>query len=75
MIDAIHHQIHEIEANPIYGTRLTIFSVMVGFIFNIVKEGHLHPLIMDVLQAGAWATGILVGVFTIIGYVKKWFKK
>lgn len=75
MMDHLHNQINTIESNPIIGTRLTILSAGTGFLINLVKDGHINPLIMDVLQAGAWGTAIGVGLFTMISYVKKWIKK
>jgi hypothetical protein len=57
--------------SPITGTIITGGSLVASHILPIVYEGHLNPMIMDLLQGGGYLTTIVVGIFTIYGYIKK----
>jgi hypothetical protein len=57
--------------SPITGTIITGSSLVASHILPIVYEGHLNPLVMDLLQVGGYLTTIVVGMFTIYGYIKK----
>lgn len=59
--------------NPKTGALATASSLAASNILPIINGDHIDPLFMDVLQAGAWATTILVGVLTAIGWIKKMF--
>lgn len=59
--------------NPKAGAALTATSLAASNILPVINGDHIDPLFMDVLQAGAWATTILVGVLTAIGWIKKMF--
>jgi hypothetical protein len=59
--------------NPSSGAAITATSLAASNILPIINGGHIDPFFMDVLQAGAWSTTILVGVLTAIGWIKKMF--
>lgn len=59
--------------NPKTGAAVTATTLAASNILPIINGDHIDPLFMDVLQAGAWATTILVGALTTIGWIKKMF--
>lgn len=59
--------------NPKAGAALTATSLAVSNILPVINGDHIDPFFMDVLQAGAWGTTILVGLLTAIGWIKKMF--
>lgn len=71
MLHTVETTIETIEMHPMAGTSITIGSVFIGAMIKIVDNGHINPVIMDIVQLGAWSTAILVGAFTIRSYVKK----
>jgi len=58
-------------ASPITGTIITGGSLAVSHLLPLVYEGHINPMVMDLLQVGGYLTTIVVGMFTIYGYIKK----
>ena len=59
--------------NPSSGAAVTATTLAASNILPIINGDHIDPLFMDVLQAGAWGTTILVGILTAIGWIKKMF--
>lgn len=59
--------------NPKMGAAVTATSLAASNVLPIINGDHIDPFFMDVLQAGAWGTTILVGVLTAIGWIKKMF--
>jgi hypothetical protein len=59
--------------NPSSGAAITATALAASNILPVINGEHIDPLFMDVLQAGAWGTTILVGILTIIGWIKKMF--
>ena len=59
--------------NPSSGAAITATALVASNILPIINGDHIDPFFMDVLQAGAWATTILVGILTAIGWIKKMF--
>jgi hypothetical protein len=57
--------------SPITGTIITGGSLVASHILPLVYEGHVNPMVMDLLQSGGYLTTIVVGMFTIYGYIKK----
>lgn len=56
------------EQNKLYNSKPKVTNAKAG-----QSPHNYNPSFMDVLQAGAWATTILVGVLTAIGWIKKMF--
>lgn len=73
--------IHNIDHDPEHGAGITFtwmcLALLINFFveFQIITNDHVNPIIMDIFQLGAWAVAILVGTFTGISYIKKWFFK
>jgi hypothetical protein len=70
--------------HPYLGAGLSISQLFIGIIMLFIDKGGLNPMVMDLLQAGAWAGAMLVAAATIFGVVKthttfldkiKWIKK
>lgn len=59
--------------NPSSGAAITATALAASNVLPLINGDHIDPFFMDVLQAGAWATTILVGVLTAIGWIKKMF--
>lgn len=59
--------------NPKVGATVTAATLAASNILPIINGDHIDPLFMDLLQAGAWATTIFVGILTAIGWIKKMF--
>ena len=57
--------------SPITGTVITGGSLVASHILPLIYEGHVNPMVMDLLQGGGYLTTIVVGMFTIYGYIKK----
>jgi hypothetical protein len=57
--------------SPITGTIVTGSSLVASHLIPFIDKGHLNPIIIEVLQAGGYCTTIVVGMFTIYGYIKK----
>jgi hypothetical protein len=57
--------------SPITGTVITGGSLAVSHLLPLIYEGHVNPMVMDLLQVGGYCTTIVVGMFTIYGYIKK----
>lgn len=59
--------------NPKVGAVVTASTLAASNVLPVINGDHIDPLFMDILQAGAWATTILVGILTAIGWIKKMF--
>lgn len=75
MLPHITNQIEEINMHPEVGAKITMGHFCIGLFVSILKEGHINPLIMDVVQLFAWIVAIAVGCLTVVGYLVKFFKK
>ena len=59
--------------NPTVGTLATGTLLAASNVLPFIDGGHIKPMCMDVLQALAWITTIIVGTLTIIGWIRKFF--
>jgi hypothetical protein len=66
-----HHLGDSLVDSPLTGTIITGGSLVASHLLPIISEGHVNPMIMDLLQSGGYLTTIVVGMFTIYGYIKK----
>ena len=57
--------------SPATGTILTGTSLAASHLIPLINEGHINPLIIETLQIVGYITTIIVGIFTIYGYIKK----
>jgi len=57
--------------SPLTGTVITGGSLVASHLLPLIYEGHVNPMVMDLLQVGGYCTTIVVGMFTIYGYIKK----
>lgn len=57
--------------SPNTGTVLTGTSLAASHLIPLINEGHINPIIIESLQIGGYVTTIIVGIFTIYGYIKK----
>lgn len=57
--------------SPTTGTLVTGSSLAASHLLPFINEGHINPIIIESLQVGGYFTTIIVGIFTIYGYVKK----
>lgn len=67
----IQHQVNYIETNPNVGATLSISHVFIAFFIHIFDNGRINPVVMDLFQIGAWSVAMIVGVISIIGFLKK----
>lgn len=57
--------------SPTTGTVLTGTTLAASHLVPFINEGHINPIIIESLQVAGYATTIIVGLFTIYGYIKK----
>lgn len=57
--------------SPTTGTLVTGSSLAASHLLPLINEGHINPIIIECLQVGGYMTTIIVGLFTIYGYIKK----
>ena len=57
--------------SPQTGTVLTGTSLAASHLIPLINEGHINPLVIESLQVFGYCTTIVVGLFTIYGYIKK----
>lgn len=57
--------------NPITGTVVTGSSLAASHLIPLFDKGHINPIIIESLQVCGYCTTIVVGMFTIYGYIKK----
>lgn len=69
----IQHQVNYLETNPEVGASLSIGHVFIAFFIQIFDSGRINPVIMDLFQLGAWTIAMIVGIISIIGFIKKAF--
>ena len=57
---------------PILGCLYTISLAVIGNTLPLVAgDSHIPPIVMEILQCVVWASGSLVGIFTLYGMWKK----
>jgi hypothetical protein len=66
-----HNLGDSIVESPITGTVITGGSLAASHLLPLISQGHVNPMVMDLLQVGGYLTTIVVGLFTIYGYIKK----
>jgi hypothetical protein len=57
--------------SPTTGTVLTGTTLAASHLIPLINEGHINPIIIESLQVLGYTTTIIVGIFTIYGYIKK----
>lgn len=57
--------------SPTTGTLVTGTSLAASHLIPFINEGHINPIIIETLQIVGYITTIIVGIFTIYGYIKK----
>lgn len=57
--------------NPLTGTVVTGTSLVASHLLPFIDGDHVNPLFIELLQVGGYCTTIVVGMFTIYGYIKK----
>tara|TARA_R110000868_G_scaffold76331_2_gene219579 strand:+ start:340 stop:564 length:225 start_codon:yes stop_codon:yes gene_type:complete len=57
--------------SPTTGTVLTGTTLAASHLIPLINEGHINPIIIESLQIVGYLTTIIVGAFTIYGYIKK----
>ncbi len=75
-MSATHGIIDTIQENPKTGAMVTGAAFAGSHIVKFIDGGHhIDPWIIELFQIGGYATTILVGLFTVIGYAKKFREK
>lgn len=57
--------------SPTSGAIATASTLAASHLVPFISNGHITPIIMDLMQLGGYTTTIIVGIYTIIGYIKK----
>lgn len=57
--------------SPKIGAIATSSTLAASHLVPFINNGHINPIIMDLMQLGGYTTTIIVGIYTIIGYIKK----
>ena len=57
--------------SPINGAIATATTLVASHLVPFIDNGHINPLYMDLMQLGGYTTTVIVGIYTIIGYIKK----
>lgn len=70
-----HTFLDTVQANPKVGTAVTGAALAASQSLLLMQNGHINPVIIELFQIGGYATTMLVGVFTVLGYVKKFRNK
>ena len=71
-METLHRMENYFGMHPVIGFAVSGAHVAVATIMQVIKsespvEVHLPAIVMESLQAGAWATAILAGAFTCYG--------
>lgn len=71
-----HGILDTIQNNPKTGALVTGASFAGSHVVKFIDGSHhIDPVIIELFQIGGYATTMLVGLFTVIGYAKKWRQK
>jgi hypothetical protein len=57
--------------SPKNGAIATASTLVASHLVPFINNGHINPLYMDIMQLGGYTTTVIVGIYTIIGYIKK----
>ena len=57
--------------SPTNGAIATATTLVASHLVPFIYNGHINPLYMDLMQLGGYTTTVIVGIYTIIGYIKK----
>ncbi len=64
-----------LDNNPLISGYISIGSIAAGQVVS-VTESHIPPIIMESVQLLVWIVGIIAGLITIHGWLRKYiFKK
>ena len=76
-MDASHiHHLPLLQEYPLLGYCITVTLAIFGNVMPLVAgDSHIPPIVMEVLQCIVWASGSLVGLFTLIGMWRNRNKK
>jgi hypothetical protein len=66
---------HFFESSPVSGAIITGTSLVASHLIPFIDGGHINPLVLEFMQLGGYATTMIVGTYTIIGYIRKWKKE
>jgi len=76
-MDINHHSYYFldfIQANPKLGALISFSALGITKLFtfiSFVEKGHINPIYIELFQIGGYVTTMTVGLFTILGYSKK----
>lgn len=66
--------IHSIQHHPVIALVITVINGVLGFMLPkiaMVAELHIPPIVIELLQCGAFISGMAVGVITVYTFFKK----
>ena len=64
-----------LENHPLISFAVWISSIISAVFLKINFQNHVPPLIMDFMQLVAWSIGIIAGLATINGKIKRYKQK